>query len=163
MTFGYHRSEVIGALISILIIWILTAVLVYLAILRIITRNFEIEPVAMLTTASCGVLFNIIMFFILNGDKFIACCKKNHKHDENNEDSLKVNGGNTKISLSELESQQIHKINVNESKELSAGKKKEKNSDKSNINLRAAAIHVIGDLIQSIGILIAAIIIYFKV
>lgn len=30
-----------------------------------------------------------------------------------------------------------------------------------NVNLRAAAIHVIGDMIQSIGVLIAAIVIYF--
>merc|ERR1712129_285268 len=34
--------------------------------------------------------------------------------------------------------------------------------DSSNINLRAAAIHVIGDFIQSVGVLIAALIIYFK-
>ena len=31
-----------------------------------------------------------------------------------------------------------------------------------NVNLRAALIHVIGDLIQSIGVIIAAIIIYFR-
>ena len=36
------------------------------------------------------------------------------------------------------------------------------NSSK-NINIRAAAVHVIGDFIQSIGVLIAALIIYFKV
>lgn len=39
----------------------------------------------------------------------------------------------------------------------------QKIDDSSNINLRAAAIHVIGDFIQSIGVLIAALIIYFKV
>ena len=37
------------------------------------------------------------------------------------------------------------------------------NDDSSNINLRAAAIHVIGDFIQSVGVLVAALIIYFKV
>ena len=31
-----------------------------------------------------------------------------------------------------------------------------------NINIRAAFIHIIGDLIQSIGVLIASLIIYFK-
>ena len=30
-----------------------------------------------------------------------------------------------------------------------------------NVNIKAAAIHVIGDVIQSIGVLIAAIVIYF--
>jgi zinc transporter 2 len=33
---------------------------------------------------------------------------------------------------------------------------------KENINVRAAFIHVLGDLIQSIGVLIAAIIIFVK-
>jgi zinc transporter 2 len=36
-TFGYHRIEVIGALVSVLLIWLLTGILVYEAILRIIT------------------------------------------------------------------------------------------------------------------------------
>ena len=35
--------------------------------------------------------------------------------------------------------------------------------DATNINVRAAFIHVLGDLIQSIGVLIAAFIIKFKV
>lgn len=34
---------------------------------------------------------------------------------------------------------------------------------KDNINVRAAFIHVIGDFIQSLGVLIAAFIIYYKV
>lgn len=36
-------------------------------------------------------------------------------------------------------------------------------SRKDNINVKAAFIHVLGDLLQSIGVLIAAFIIYFKV
>ena len=35
--------------------------------------------------------------------------------------------------------------------------------DSGNVNVRAAFIHVIGDLLQSIGVLTAAFIIYFKV
>lgn len=33
----------------------------------------------------------------------------------------------------------------------------------SNINVRAAYIHVLGDVIQSLGVLIAAVIVYFRV
>ncbi|DBB15897.1 TPA: Metal tolerance protein 1 [Trebouxia sp. C0006] len=36
-SFGYHRAEVLGALMSVLIIWVVTGVLIYEAILRIIT------------------------------------------------------------------------------------------------------------------------------
>lgn len=38
-----------------------------------------------------------------------------------------------------------------------------KKKEDSNINVKAAFVHVMGDLIQSIGVLIAAFIIYFKV
>jgi len=34
---------------------------------------------------------------------------------------------------------------------------------KKNINVRAAFIHVLGDFIQSMGVFIAALVIYFKV
>ena len=36
-------------------------------------------------------------------------------------------------------------------------------SDKQNINVRAAFIHVLGDIVQSVGVLIAAYIIKYKV
>lgn len=36
-------------------------------------------------------------------------------------------------------------------------------SHEENINVRAALIHVIGDFIQSFGVLVAALIIYFRV
>lgn len=39
----------------------------------------------------------------------------------------------------------------------------EKKAHKQNINVRAAFIHVIGDFLQSVGVMIAAFIIYFKV
>jgi len=32
-----------------------------------------------------------------------------------------------------------------------------------NINVRAAYIHVLGDIIQSLGVLVAAVIVYFRV
>ena len=66
MSFGYHRSEVLGALFSTLLIWILTGVLVYMAVMRIISNEYEIEGIAMVTTASCGVVFNIIMYVVLH-------------------------------------------------------------------------------------------------
>lgn len=43
--------------------------------------------------------------------------------------------------------------------DLEKGKKEETQ----NINVRAAFIHVIGDFLQSFGVLVAAIVIYFKV
>ena len=34
MSFGWHRAEVLGATVSVLMIWLVTGILVYLAILR---------------------------------------------------------------------------------------------------------------------------------
>lgn len=37
------------------------------------------------------------------------------------------------------------------------------NAKRENINVKAAFIHVIGDFLQSFGVLLAALVIYFKV
>ena len=61
MSFGWHRAEVLGAILSVLMIWVVTGILVYMAVLRVITRDFEIEAGAMLITSGFGVLVNIFM------------------------------------------------------------------------------------------------------
>lgn len=213
MSFGYYRSEVLGALFSILLIWLLTGVLVYLAIVRVITHDFDIEPVAMVVTASCGVFFNIIMFFILHTNRCFDQLKHhghshsgdghghshNHGHGHshsNTSGSLNSHGhshsdSNLRTATPKFKSSVSMPINDNyignnnsehvsaymESDEVniidgssSTGENSHENehnhnhSKKShnNINLRAAAIHVIGDFIQSVGVLVASIIIYFK-
>ena len=53
-------SEVVGAVISVLIIWVLTGVLVYEAVLRCIHRDFEIDADIMLITACIGVFVNVL-------------------------------------------------------------------------------------------------------
>lgn len=68
-SFGYQRAEVLGALTSILIVWGLTLILVYLAILRIIHGDYEIEADTMMITAGIGVVFNIIMGLLLHFGK----------------------------------------------------------------------------------------------
>ena len=60
MSFGWHRAEVVGAVISVLIIWVLTGVLVYEAIIRIIDQNYEIDADIMLITAGAGVFVNVL-------------------------------------------------------------------------------------------------------
>ncbi|XP_037926681.1 zinc transporter 2 isoform X4 [Hermetia illucens] len=67
MSFGYKRIEVLGAILSILVIWILTMLLVYLAINRIIKNDFSIDADTMMIVAGIGIVINIIMGFILHG------------------------------------------------------------------------------------------------
>jgi len=51
---------VLGALVSVLIIWVLTGVLVYLAVQRVMTRDFNIDADIMLITAGVGLGVNIL-------------------------------------------------------------------------------------------------------
>lgn len=60
MSFGWYRAEVIGALTSVLLIWVVTGILVYMAIQRILYKNFEIDAVVMLITSGVGVAVNIM-------------------------------------------------------------------------------------------------------
>merc|ERR1719222_886369 len=126
MSFGWHRAEVIGATISVLMIWLVTGVIVYMAILRVINQEFMSEPKAMLITSGLGVLVNIVMGATL------------HQHGHSH-------GGGS---------------NHGHSHDVEKGVKPEKHSE--NINVSAAFIHVLGDFIQSVGVFLAAIVIYFK-
>lgn len=49
-SFGFHRAEVLGAIASIFVIWLMTGILVYEAILRLIT------PVSLAQMAGCSLL-----------------------------------------------------------------------------------------------------------
>ncbi|VDK75740.1 unnamed protein product, partial [Onchocerca ochengi] len=111
LSFGFLRAEILGATISIIIIWILTTMLVMLALQRIIDNNFDVDANTMIVTASAGVIFNIIMGLVL---RYFRCA---HSHDIGH------------------------------------------NHNHTNVNVRAAFIHVLGDFIQSIGVLVAAIVI----
>lgn len=64
MSFGYHRAEVIGAMVSVNIIWGLTIWLLYEASLRLIYKQ-PVNGFIMLVTAVVGFLFNVIMGLVL--------------------------------------------------------------------------------------------------
>lgn len=65
-TFGYHRSEVVGAFISICIVWIITVWLLYEAIERFIHPPKKFNPGVMLVTAFLGIIVNLVMGFTLH-------------------------------------------------------------------------------------------------
>lgn len=60
MPFGWYRAEVIGALTSVLLIWVVTGVLVYMAVQRVIYKQFEINATVMLITSAVGVAVNLM-------------------------------------------------------------------------------------------------------
>jgi zinc transporter 2 len=169
MSFGYFRSEILGAFFGILIIWVVTGVLVYLAIQRTIDPSLiNIEGVPMVATATCGVAFNILMFFITSTH---VCFKDKVKAKEPGLKEASVAAAaaaavhtNDIPSVDQSIKNGIEMVDSGEKKKTKNKNKKNKpkKEEESNINMKAAAIHVIGDFIQSLGVLIAAVIIYCK-
>ncbi|KAL5509432.1 hypothetical protein EMCRGX_G004806 [Ephydatia muelleri] len=215
MSFGWYRAEVVGAVISVLIIWLLTGVLVYESILRIINQNYDIDADIMLIMACGGVFVNVFMMAVLghghshgggghghshggggghghkehheddhhghshghdhhghdhhgddhHGDDHHG--DDHHGHDHHGDDHhghdhhdndhhghdhhghSHGGGGNQVININ-LDEEDIE-VKMSSVKKLAQ-----------DINVRAAFIHVIGDLIQSVGVVIAGYIIKFE-
>jgi len=100
LSFGYKRTEVLGAFASALMLWALCGVLGFESIIRI----FKPEPVhgnIVFVVAAFGLVANFAMFKLLHPTR------------------------------------------------------------KDNLNMKAAYLHVIGDLLNSLGVLVAGAIIYF--
>ena len=55
-----YFKEILGAILSVLVIWCLTAVLVYMATHRIMQNEYDIDAQVMIFTASFGVGVNIM-------------------------------------------------------------------------------------------------------
>ncbi|NXN63016.1 ZNT3 protein, partial [Himantopus himantopus] len=121
-------TETLGALASVLSIWVVTAALVYLAAARIVSNDYEIEARAMLATSASAVGVNLVMAYILHQSP------AGHGHGTAGYEQLESSGG-CLPSHGPLPG---------------------------STSVRAAFIHVVGDLLQSIGVLVAATIIYFK-
>lgn len=64
-TFGYHRAEVLGALTSVITIWILTCFLLKEAIDRIANPT-PIDAKIMLITSIFGLFCNLVMMEVLH-------------------------------------------------------------------------------------------------
>ncbi|KAF1664794.1 Zinc transporter 8, partial [Aptenodytes patagonicus] len=123
LTFGWHRAEILGALMSMIIVWMVTGVLTYLAGMRLLQPDNDIDATVMLITSACAVLANILLSLILH--------QTGHRHSHGAQAPEYVSAPPEKAALS-------------------------------NASLRAAFVHTIGDLFQSISVLISALIIFFK-
>lgn len=190
LSFGWHRAEILGALVSILMLWVITGVLAYSAVLRIESGDYEINATIMLITSATGVFFNVVLGCTLHqhghshggggkGHSHDGHSHDGHSHDGHGHDGhssshtevdphvslpMEVPDNSPLIADSSaqgygsISSQQPTKAS-DEAQAKAVVKKKKKDS---NINVKAAFIHVVGDFTQSVGVLIAAFIIFFK-
>ena len=163
-TFGYHRFEVLGALASILIIWALTVWLLIAAVYRIKHPN-PIVGLIMVCIAAGSLVFNIIMNRILaynpvvnSMDEGMGAIKTVKKEQENNN----INNINEPITLNisnnnDMKEALLDNYNTND---MNANDLEHNLKADDNPVIRAAYIHILGDMIQSTGVLLAALMIY---
>ncbi|KAM3876645.1 putative proton-coupled zinc antiporter SLC30A4 [Diretmus argenteus] len=139
-TFGLHRLEVVSAGISVLLIYILTGVLLNEAFQRTVHPDFSINGDVMLITAAVGVAVNLIMGFLLN--------QGGHLHGHSHGPSHGHSHGHSHGAAAPPGPQQ--------------GGSGPQPRPHGSLAVRAAFIHALGDLVQSVGVLIAAYIVRFK-
>ena len=167
MSFGFHRAEIIGALVSITLIWGLTLWLLYEATLRIITVP-QVDGFIMVLVAVIGFAFNLVMGIVLAyqgiGHVHLHSHNHNHKHEHNHENEHYHENEHNHENKHNHENEHNHKNEHNHENKHNHEEKNENNGEhkkNENVNLRAALIHVIGDALQNVGVIIAGVIIFF--
>lgn len=150
-SYGFHRAEILGAVMSVLLIWILTGILLSEAIERI-KKPVDINAPVMLITSSLGLVVNLVVLFVLGGHH-----SHNHSHAPDIEDLEEdIDTGRNRMTKTPEIS------NKSPAASLLSSEIVEEHHVHQNINLRAAIIHALGDALFSLGVIIASLIIFFK-
>ncbi|KAL2516627.1 Metal tolerance protein 1 [Abeliophyllum distichum] len=169
-SYGFFRIEILGALISIQLIWLLAGILVYEAIIRLTHDTGEVKGFLMFLVSAFGLLVNVIMALLLGHDHGHG--HKTHDHDLEHMHSHGVSvtrHHHHHEGPSEQDEQHpVHDedhaepllTSSSEGESKSEGKHKQKKQR--NINVQGAYLHVLGDSIQSIGVMIGGAIIWYK-
>lgn len=148
-TFGYHRAEILGALFSIILIWALVGILCYEAILRLLADAHRLGDVVdgkiMTIIGSAGLGVNIINALILHWGK----APHGHSHSHGHSHGHGHDHGHGKKDKKK-----------GEKKEKKHKKEKKEKKEEENVNIRAAFIHVVGDCLQSVGVIAAALVVW---
>lgn len=180
LSFGWHRAELVGTLVSIASIWIMTVWL-----LKEATERFFMPPMVqgklMFIVAVMGLVFNMIQIKILHGgDTHFHLGEGFHSHDhEEGEEGHDHDHGHShghshshahaKVDEPELKENMLEHNHTEETKvahthDHSHGHSHGHNHDHdhggSNMNIDGATLHVLGDLLMSIGVICASIVIY---
>ncbi|KAG5187163.1 cation efflux protein [Tribonema minus] len=197
LTYGPVRAEVLSALFSTFLILVLSAVLVYEAVVRIIEfSKGEGEPIdgrLMSIVAALGLVVNLILLFILghdhggsgglsahdhsHGHAHSSQGHDEHEHHERHgsaeshgrEESHSHSSHNHGHEHSDHHAHDAHdhaSHGYGSTRDIEAAVTKKqyqaKHAKARNLNVEAAALHAISDLLQSVGVLGAGLIIWYK-
>ncbi|KAF9989887.1 hypothetical protein BGZ75_004455 [Mortierella antarctica] len=166
-TFGYHRAEVLGALFSIFLIWALTFLLVVEAYNRV-RHPIDVDGKTMSIIAGLGVFVNIVLMFVLGG----------HHHHHGDDDHEHGHGhghshghghghghSHSHPDHAPLQMDVDHDHEHDHGSTLKPAAIHDHGHHHHhhhvNLNITAATLHVLGDLLSSIGVLISSLFITF--
>ncbi|XP_047338142.1 metal tolerance protein B-like [Impatiens glandulifera] len=166
-SFGFSRLEVLGALVSVQLIWLVSGILIFEAFDRILQETQKIDGRIMFATAAFGFLVNFITVIWIghshghnhghdhsHGHGHGHDHDHDHHHDQEHDYDHK-HGDIEKCNDKEEEGE------GEDSKSLVSGSDKNKTKNL-NINLQGAYLHVMVDMIQSVGVMIAGLVIWVK-
>ncbi|EPS72195.1 hypothetical protein M569_02562, partial [Genlisea aurea] len=201
-SYGFFRIEILGALVSIQLIWLLTGILVYEAIDRIVHNTGEVQGFLMFLVATFGLLVNVIMAILLghdhghghshdHGDDDDHGHGHGHTHDQGEDDGhshhhteihARLEDGHVSTHSLTISSTYHHHHHhhhhhhgsghksavdtqpmLDKSSEamLKSGQRPEK-TKRRNINVQGAYLHVLGDSVQSVGVMVGGGIIWYR-
>ncbi|XP_054796034.1 metal tolerance protein 1-like [Prosopis cineraria] len=155
-SYGFFRIEILGALVSIQLIWLLTGILVFEAIQRLIAGTHEVNGLLMFLVSTFGLLVNIIMALLLGHNHRHGHGEHDHSHDRGSVISTHHHHHDEEHSRDKPH----HHSHDNVGEALLSGSPEEKKEW--NINVRGAYLHVLGDCIQSVGVMIGGAIVWYK-
>ncbi|KAI3439769.1 uncharacterized protein J3R85_004421 [Psidium guajava] len=185
-SYGFFRIEILGALVSIQMIWLLAGILVYEAIERLIHDTGEVQGFLMFLVSAFGLVVNIAMAILLGHDHGHGHSHSHdhdhghshgHDHDHWHSGEIHVHGSHDHHHHHHREFLEHHHehdhhhgretdlskpllkacCDINDKKESGNKQKKQWN-----INVQGAYLHVLGDSIQSVGVMIGGAIIWYK-
>jgi len=163
-TYGPGRVEIVGAIFSILLIWVLSLFLVMKAIGRIEHPPTVSGPV-MVLVASLGIVTNILIAWLFMGSGH------GHSHfgipdDDspvfNRRASKRAGSGQRNVSSNARNS--VNFAGSHEQSDASYGEVEQISDAESevNISIKSAYLHTLGDLLQNVGVLLAGVTIWIN-
>lgn len=145
-----------GALASVQLIWLISGFLIYEAIGRILVRNASVKGKLMLAIAALGFVLNFIMVAWIGHDH-----SHHHHHHHHGCESSGHDHNHHQCQTDHDHGKEEQSI-ITDEENVTLVSSIQTNTNVLNINLQGAYLHVMADMIQSIGVMIAGAIIWAK-
>ncbi|KAJ0749209.1 putative cation efflux protein [Helianthus annuus] len=147
-SFGFSRIEVLGALLSIQLIWIVSGYLIFEAIERMLHKQSEVNGALMFPIAAFGFVINFMMVMWLgHGHEHGHAHGHSHGHEHGHSHDTCI--------------AKHQDVNEEEGANLVGTTSKHKNGAM-NINIKGAYLHVMADMIQSVGVMVAGLVVWIR-